>query len=98
MSHPVTYPPFKPGSTTYCFLGNELLNGQVDWQQTVIDIIVHSGLSIQHIAGQLCICVDQLKRLVCYGDFCCLDFKRGARLMTLHERYVEKSDYATIHC
>ena len=81
-------PPFEPGDKPYCFVGNQLLNGCADWKQIVAEIIYHGPYSLPQLAGQLEVSTNEMKALFLNGDFRCLTFKKGARLMTLHERYV----------
>ncbi len=83
-----TKPPFEPGDKPYCFLGKELLNGTSDWQKMVKEIIHHGPYNLPQLAGQLEVSINELKNLFFHDDFRCLDFKRGARLHTLYERYV----------
>ncbi len=83
-------PPFKPGDKPYCFLGNELLNGNIDWKQTLIEVIYHGPHGFSRLADILEVSTQALTWLYLHGDFSCLTFKKGARLNTLHDRYVSK--------
>ncbi len=78
-------PEFKPGNTPYLQFGNELLNGDVNWQITLMELLLYTDYTIATLA--VCLEVDEvvLVNLMRDADEVGFGFKTGARMLTMHE-------------
>ncbi len=77
-------PEFKPGNTVALQFGKELLNGNVNWRNTLTDILRYSNYSIMEIAEVLEASADAVQALT-NDDPRGLSFKQGARLLSMRE-------------
>ena len=76
-----SFPEFKPGKSLSYQYGNELLNGKVNWQETALSIL-EAGYSKVQFAKEMKLSVNDIEKM-CDGDLSPLDFKLGARMLTL---------------
>ena len=81
-------PDFKPGNTPHLQYGNEVLNANVPWNEVISDLCSH-GLSMAEIAIQLDVELSSIQA-VAAKNYSHLNFKAGARLLTLHMQYTAK--------
>ena len=73
---------FKPGNTPHLYYGKSVLNANVPWAKIVQQIVVQ-GYTPQTIAKQLEVDTNLVKA-VAKNDTSRLNFKTGARLLSLH--------------
>ncbi len=81
------HPEFKPGSTPQCWLGDELLNGKVNWLITLGEILATGQFTISMIAKQIGIHAKGVA-LILENDLRFLTFHAGATLLAIHESTV----------
>lgn len=78
-------PSFKPGNTPHLQYGKEVLNANVPWSDVLNEICL-SGMALTEIASRLEVSVSML-RAVATQHYENLNFKTGARLLTLHMQH-----------
>ena len=78
-------PEFKPSKKTWTWFGNERLNWGVNWQKTAKDII-DAGYGLKSLANEMELTCEDIEKLLS-GDLSPLDFKLGARLLAIEERF-----------
>lgn len=82
---------FKPGDEPHCKFGNQVLNANVPWDEVVAELRAKK-CSIAEIA-EYAECDISVIFSVLKQDYSCLNFRTGARLITLHHRF-----YAEQYC
>ncbi len=75
---------FKPGNDPYYKLGNETLNGQVNWLKTVNEVLGSQKFTLSSLSQRLEIKTEVLEKIL-ENDLSCLNFKTGAKLLGVHE-------------
>jgi hypothetical protein len=78
-------PEFKPGKKPWVIFGDERLNWGVDWQKTVQDIL-DAGYEIGDFTNEMELTIEGIESIVA-GDISPLNFKLGARLRGIEERF-----------
>tara|TARA_R110000868_G_scaffold158036_3_gene385813 strand:+ start:69295 stop:69597 length:303 start_codon:yes stop_codon:yes gene_type:complete len=76
---------FKPGATPSTNLGNEVLNHNIPWSEVVQDIIKTGYYTLAMLADK----IDTkpiILNAIADGDDSNLDFKTGAKLLSVHCR------------
>jgi len=86
---PTSHPEFKPGNSVTLQFGNELLNGKVNWKQTLEEILSHSHYTLADIADKLQAPPSAVEAVL-RNDTSGLNFKQGARLVGIHELIMAK--------
>ena len=81
-------PAFKPGSTPHMQYGNEMINANVPWNEVISDLCSH-GLSMVEIATRLDVDFSVIQA-VAAKNYSRLNFKAGARLLTMHAQQTAK--------
>ena len=76
-------PEFKPGKTPWLQYGKEILNGNTDWVKKTNDIL-NAGYGCKSLARRMDLSEAEIQK-VSNGDISPLDFKLGARLLTIEE-------------
>ena len=74
---------FKPGDTPWLEYGGEVLNGNVNWVET-IKAVLSQGYTESSLAQQLELTLSHIEAIL-KGDISVLNFKRGARLLAIEE-------------
>ena len=75
---------FKPGNTPYTKFGNELLNGDIAWDEVVQDIL-DTGYDKSELALEVGL-KKAIINQVAAGEFEGIYFRAGARMLTIHCR------------
>ena len=88
MNNDITHPDFKPGDTPYCVVGHEVLNGTINWQKTLVDILLSPDYdeSIETLAEEIGVEPNVLHHLLQVNKPIGLSFKAGCKLLTIHDR------------
>lgn len=81
-------PIFKPGNSTSCKLGDEVLNANIHWRNTLLELLRYSDYTLGNIAEKLVCSVSALLLVLNYNDSSLLNFKQGARLLTMHDKAI----------
>ncbi len=80
-------PIFEPGNTPQCWLGDELLNGKVNWLVTLGEILATGQFTISMIAKRIGIHAKGVA-LILENDLRFLTFHAGATLLAIYESTV----------
>ncbi|MBY0378642.1 MAG: hypothetical protein K2Q33_08795 [Gammaproteobacteria bacterium] len=91
MSNEGKKPEFKPGKSAALLFGNELLNGNIQWRNSLLEVMRYSDYNFDDVSELLQCSNDALLLIVNQNDPSLLGFKQGARLVTLHEIAKEKA-------
>lgn len=86
-------PTFKPGNSTSLKFGNEILNGNIHWRNTLLELLRYSDYNLSEIAELLECTVNALLLVLNYNDSSMLGFKQGARLLTLHDAAMNSKEH-----
>ena len=78
-------PEFKSGNTPHTRLGDETLNGNINWCNIVNDIIPAHYTQVQLIT-ESGLSANQLQNIT-NKNYNELSFRAGARLLTVHSRF-----------
>ena len=78
-------PFFKSPKTSYCKIGNEILNGNIEWLKVLEQIMTIKKLTLKHLSRDLAVDEQVLKKIVETNDTSALDFKTGAKLLALQD-------------
>lgn len=78
-------PEFKPGDTTMLQFGKEILNGNVEWRNALLELLRYSDDTLESVMSVLECSQEALLLILNSGDSSLLDFKQGARLLMLHD-------------
>lgn len=79
-------PIFKPGQSTALQFGDELLNGNIHWRNTLLEVLRYTDDNLFDIANTLKCSVNALMVILNHNDSSFINFKQGARLLTLHDK------------
>lgn len=79
-------PAFKPGKSAALKFGNEILNGNVNWRNSLLELLLYSDYTLDHIMTALSCSQEALLLIINYSDASLLDFKQGARLLMMHDK------------
>ena len=75
---------FKPGNDPSYQLGNEVLNGQINWLNTMQEVLGSRKFTINSLSQYLEVKTEVVKKVL-ENDLSCLNFKTGAKLLGVHE-------------
>ncbi len=79
------HPEFNSDVTTpHCQLGNEVLNANVPWLSVLFEVLSSGRFTLTSLCGEISADKDVFIRLL-DSDVSLLNFKIGARLLSLHE-------------
>lgn len=84
-------PEFKPGEEAAYLLGEELLNGKVDWFRTLVDIFKTSNYTLSSLSEHIGVNSYVLQKIL-DRDVSPLSFKAGAKLLGIHCQYYPEAD------
>jgi hypothetical protein len=83
----ISWVQFKPGKEPCCKLGDETLNGQVNWLKTVKEVLGTQKFTLSSLSQHLDIKKEALEKVL-DNDVSSLNFKAGAKLLNVYESLV----------
>ena len=76
---------FRPGNTSYYEYHGEVLNGEIEWNEIILDLMAR-GYDEKSIATHAK-CVPMTVYKVRQKNFDDLTFQQGARILAIHSRF-----------
>ncbi len=73
-------------ATPYCQLGDEVLNANINWLQTVSQILATGAYTLTTLSREIGITKSVLLAIL-ENDVSLLNFRTGAKLITIHDFY-----------
>lgn len=89
-------PIFKPGNSTRLNFGDEVLNDNIHWRNTLLELLRYSDYSLDNIADLIQCSLGALLLVINHNDSSLLNFKQGARLLTMHETSTNFRQYGNL--
>jgi hypothetical protein len=76
---------FKPGNHSFCQLGDEILNGKIEWTKILMSIIRSKKITLPDLGKILFVDAKIFEKIINERDSSLLDFKTGARLLAIYD-------------
>lgn len=84
-------PEFKPGKSVALQFGDEILNGNIHWRNSLLEVMRYGDYALDEVSQLLQCPSEALLLIITHNDPSLLDFKQGARLVTLNEKAKTKA-------